>query len=344
MPNFSRLREALFCHQPDRVPVLDLGHDREIKEAFLGKPILSVKEDVEFWTKAGYDCYVLMGELSAKFPQNLTVSEDSSGIKERQWAREGKGMITTWEEYENYPWPDAKDVDYSILDEIEKCLPSRMKAIYSADNIFALSWRLMGFQVFSYALVDNPELVERVIQRVGEIQIGVFKKVAEHRCIGAMNQRDDLAYANGLLVSPQFLRKNFFPFLEEMSFMCKRKGMPFIYHSDGNLWELLEDIIAVGVNALNPIEPKAMDIEEVKARTKGRLCLVGNIDLHYTLTRGSVQEVEEQVKERIRRIAPGGGYCLGAGAGGFTSYCKVENFKAMIRAALQYGKYPIQFP
>jgi len=51
--------------------------------------------------------------------------------------------------------------------------------------------------------------------------------------------------------------------------MCRRKDMVFIFHSDGRLWEVLEDLIAIGINALHPIEPKAMDIVEVRERTRG---------------------------------------------------------------------------
>ena len=71
--------------------------------------------------------------------------------------------------------------------------------------------------------------------------------------------------------------------------------MPLIYHSDGRVYSILDDLVACGFNAIHPIEPKAMDIELLKQSIGDRLCLMGNIDLSYTLTRGKPHEVEDEV-------------------------------------------------
>ena len=77
--------------------------------------------------------------------------------------------------------------------------------------------------------------------------------------------------------------------------------MPFIFHSDGKVWEVIPDLIALGVNALHPIEPKAMDINEVKARFGGKLALIGNIDMDI-LARGTPAAVKAQVRQRIQGL------------------------------------------
>ena len=69
-----------------------------------------------------------------------------------------------------------------------------------------------------------------------------------------------------------------------------------------------------------------------------RLCLVGNIDLHYTLTQGTPEEVDAEVKQRIEVVGKGGGYMISS-ANSITSYCKVENVRAMIAAIRKYGAY-----
>jgi uroporphyrinogen decarboxylase len=99
---------------------------------------------------------------------------------------------------------------------------------------------------------------------------------------------------------------------------------------------VLDDLHACGVNALHPIEPKAMGIVEVKRRVQGRLCLIGNLDLGYTLTRGTPAEVEAEVRERIEALAPGGGYCVGS-SNTVTEYVPVPNFRAMVDATRKYG-------
>jgi uroporphyrinogen decarboxylase len=151
---------------------------------------------------------------------------------------------------------------------------------------------------------------------------------------------DDLAFTEGTLVSPQVYRKYVFPWYKKIGEILDDAGLPFIFHSDGKLWDVLDDLADCGVKAIHPIEPQAMDIVEVKKRYGNKFCILGNIDLDYTLTRGTVEEVEEQVKRRIRELAPGGGYCLAA-SNSVPEYVKPENYKAMVEATKRYGKYPI---
>ncbi len=84
-----------------------------------------------------------------------------------------------------------------------------------------------------------------------------------------------------------------------------------------------------------------MDIAELKRRVGDRLCLIGNIDLGYTLTRGTPAEVDAEVRERIRTVGPGGGYCVGS-SNSITSYVPLANYNAMREAVFRYGRYPLQ--
>jgi len=95
------------------------------------------------------------------------------------------------------------------------------------------------------------------------------------------------------------------------------------------------------VDAIHPIEPKAMNIAKVKERWGHKLSLIGNIDLGYTLTLGSVEDVIKEVKEKISQVAPGGGYAVGT-SNTVTGYVKLENYRAMINATKKFGKYPIK--
>jgi uroporphyrinogen decarboxylase len=103
----------------------------------------------------------------------------------------------------------------------------------------------------------------------------------------------------------------------------------------------MEDVIEAGFDSFNPIEPLAMDIVALKRQVAGRIALIGNVDLAYTLTRGTPAEVDAEVRELMRTIAPGGGYAL-ASANSVPDYVPWPNFVAMHAAWLKYGKYPIQ--
>ena len=342
-PDFERLRKALLCQEPDRVPLAELQVD--IKEAFLGKPVPDARTNVEFWTKAGYDYTIIFPfatkawQLSESWSTSRTTRADG-GETERKWAPEGTGIIRSQKDFEEFQWPDADKADYGLIEETAACLPPGMGLVCSVGGFWEFTRDLMGFEALSIALSDNPELVDGVFNRVGDMVYGAFLNMMDHKCIDAVWFCDDIAYTGGLIVSPSILRRYVFPRYKAMADICKSRGLPVIYHSDGDLWQVMDDLIDIGINGLHPIEPKAMDISEVKSKVGDVLCLMGNIDLGYTLTRGTPEEVEFEVRQRITDIGPGGGYCLGS-SNSVADYVPIENYRAMIEAASKYGRYPI---
>ena len=103
---------------------------------------------------------------------------------------------------------------------------------------------------------------------------------------------------------------------------------------------ILDDLLTLGMNGLHPVQPAAMSLKEVKEKYGQRVCILGNIDLDYTLTLGTPEEVDREVKERIGTAGPGGGYIV-TSANSLTDYCKTENVWAMAKAIKKYGKYPL---
>ncbi len=226
----------------------------------------------------------------------------------REWAPEKTGAIASMEDFERYPWPEPRDIDYSMFDEASSRLPDGMKVIAGlGGGPFISSWSLMGFETFCLALGEDPELAEAVVGRGKSILDTVAGTLADYDCVGAFLLGDDIAYTEGLMVSPGFLRKHLFPWQKSKCKQFCDKGLCTLYHSDGNLEQVLEDILEVGFQGLHPIEPKAMDIRKLKKTIGPRICLLGNVDLGYTLTRGTPEEVRREARQRIQEIAPGGG-------------------------------------
>ncbi len=360
-PDFSRLRQALLLEgEPDYVPLFD-GVDKEVKNAFLGKPVTDLKGEIEFAAAAGYDyVFIAVGfryflglapsltkgkKITVSTPKPLTragtakYSVFTDVESERPWAEEGKGVVTNLDEFESFPWPSADDFDYSPFEDIKAYLPQGMKVIALIDGVFTPTWLLMGGETFYLSLVDNPELIRLIFEKIGAIQLDCIRKVVSFDCVGAFRVSDDIAHNQGLLVSPKHLREYFFPWLKQVGDICKEKDLPFIYHTDGNVVEVLDDIIGAGVNGLHPIQPNAMNIQCVKKQIGDKLCLLGNIDMD-VLARGSSQEIEELVKRNLKEIAPGGGYVVGS-SNSVPEYIPVENYNAMVKTTLRLGRYPI---
>jgi uroporphyrinogen decarboxylase len=125
---------------------------------------------------------------------------------------------------------------------------------------------------------------------------------------------DDLASTQTTLISPETYRNIVKPYHKEyFKFIKSRTKAKLLYHSCGNVTPLIDDLIEVGVDILNPIQVNAndMDTKYLKERYGDRLCFLGAIDTNKVLPEGSVQDVRDEVKRRIEDLGPSG-YILAA--------------------------------
>jgi uroporphyrinogen decarboxylase len=346
-PDFERYLTALRCEEPDRVPLGDWHVDHLPKEKYLGKKIMTLEDQVEFWHRAGFDFITASSGIlePVRAPEGMTtrgepVATEYGDRIPREWAQEHEGAIANWEQFETYSWPTVDEFDLSKWDALDKLLPSGMKAILLLGKVYTTVWMYMGAETFFYTLENNPELIEAMFDKIGKIQYETFLRVIEHPCVGAVLNPDDIAHNTGLLVNPKYLRKYVFPWYKKMGDVCRQRGIGWIFHSDGDCTEAMDDLIDCGFQAFNPIQPNAMDIVEAKKRWGDRLCLIGNINLDSTLTLGSPEDVRAEVYERIRTIGPGGGYMV-ASSNSITDYVPLQNMKALVDATFEFGRYPI---
>ena len=131
---------------------------------------------------------------------------------ERAWIEEAKGPITNWEEFHRYPWPEVTDASFRSLEFMSRHLPDGMKIITSIPGgpLEQLTF-LMGFETFSYALLDQPDLVAAIAQRVDEILCSVVRVTTGLDSVGAQWLNDDLGFKGGTLAAPDTLRTHVFP-------------------------------------------------------------------------------------------------------------------------------------
>jgi uroporphyrinogen decarboxylase len=141
------------------------------------------------------------------------------------------------------------------------------------------------------------------------------------------------------MIRPRAFRDYIFPWYKKISKQCHEEGLYFFFHSDGMLWDLMNDLVDLEIDALHPIDPTCMDINKVKRKVGDRFCIIGNIS-NELLMNGTPEEVVELTKRRLRELAPGGGYCLGSG-NSIPNWARFENYMAMRETGLRYGRYPI---
>lgn len=351
-PDFERIKKTVRHEEPDRVPLCEALVDYSIQSRFLGHEVTpdDLESQVRFWTSAGYDYIPLTigmmepGKVTtessiSKVIRDVMLKDSSDRDDDRSWNLEYTSFIKTREDFERFPWEIAGQLDFSKIDKVEPLLPEGMKVVALSGKIFTLTWMLMGFNHFGLSLVLDEQLVADVFEQVARIQLRGLEKIIARPYVGGVWVVDDLAFGNGPIVSPQALRDHVFPWYRQMAEQCHEQGLLFFLHSDGNLMPLMDDLIDLGVDVLQPIDPSCMDIFKIKENYGDRLCLAGNVS-NELLRSGQPQEVENKVKSLLRQVAPGGGYCLGSG-NSVPSWAKFENYMIMRESNQKYGTYPI---
>jgi len=365
-PDFERLATALLRRgEPDHVPLFDISVADVVMSAFMGRavhdptrvattltppPIEAARRYlpgfVAFCAAAGYDTVPIRFGIGAQVIAELedgrmggTATVRLPDGAERAWAVEHGGFIRTWADLEAFPWPHPGTLPLDVFDAAAALLPAGMKIIAHAGGMLMSTRMYMGMERFWITLGEDPALAVALLERLQALQIVAIDQATDHPGIGAFFLDEDLAHCTGLLESPRFLRRHMFPFVKQVADLVHSKGLPLVMHSDGNLIQVLPDLIACGVDALHPVEPKAMDISELKAAFGNRLAFLGNVDVDL-LAAGSPERIRAQVKRLVHSVAPSGGFAVGSG-NSVPDYVPIENYRALVEASLEFGRYPI---
>jgi uroporphyrinogen decarboxylase len=198
------------------------------------------------------------------------------------------------------------------------------------------SWRTAGgMQSLLLYFRTNPELVHRLLRATTDFVLKAIDIAAEAG-IDAFFMAGDFAHETGLFFSLNDYQEYFRDLYKEIVDHVHSRGRMIAKHSDGNVWQLLDEWMEAGFDGFHPIQPQCMDIKEVKEYVGKKMALIGNIDCRELLVMGSEEEVKEKVKETIEVAAPGGGYIISS-SNSIHPGCKPENYIAMVEAANQYG-------
>ena len=201
---------------------------------------------------------------------------------------------------------------------------------------FKRAWHMRGLENLLCDLLVDREFVESVYDRIYafETQRAILSALAGVDIVKVVG---DIAMEDRLLFSPDIFRSLDVPRLREMIRQTReaRPGILMFYHSDGDISAAMDDLIDVGFDIINPIQPECMDPYEVKRRWGGRITLWGTVSVRTTLPRGTPDSVRELVRERIRGCGGDGGFVL-APANVISYDTPVENVIAMFEAARQF--------
>jgi len=336
-PDFSNFCDTLFCRQSGRLPIIELGIAKKIKSAILGRSCQTLADEIEFMYRTGYDFIKIQPGITFNLANVSLPGVHTAGPKGensgRQWAQAESGVIQTWQDFDRYPWPEKSSIDYSRLESVKDILPDGMGVIGQYGDIFTLAWELMGFDNFAVAIYEQPDLIQAIIGKLSGLILSMFENMAEMEWVGVLWYSDDIATGSGPLISPALLDTYFFPHLQAIGSLSKKRQIPFIYHSDGRLWTVLDRILDSGVNGLHPIEPASMNIAEIGEKVGDKLCLCGGIDVDL-LSRGSPEQVRAVTISLKNSISGRFTWCAGS-SNSITDYVSLENYLMMLQTLLE---------
>ncbi len=234
---------------------------------------------------------------------------------------------------EGYKAPDADRPE--LYSEAERVLREFKDEYWivgvTVTTIFETAWALRGYEQMLVDFIENPDLAERIL----EFPLRHHLKAAERLTEMGVDMiwiGDDVGAQKGMIISPatwrRFLRPRMAEFISRIKTINPR--LKVAYHSDGYILPIVTDLIDIGVDVLNPIQPRSMDPAEIKRRFGDRLSFWGTIDEQHTLPFASPEEVAREVRERIHTVGRGGGLILGP-----THHVQLDtpmaNFWAMVK-------------
>ena len=196
---------------------------------------------------------------------------------------------------------------------------------------------LVGMNDFMMMAYEDRELIEDILEVSTQHFVKMTKALVKAG-IDFVWPADDVAFKTGLFIPPKLMKEMWIPRMARIMEPAVNAGVPIMFHSDGKIDDIVEDLIEMGVDCLNPMDPYSVDYREYKKRYGDRLCLSGNIDIEFPLSKGTPEDVDLDVKKHMDILKPGYGY-VATVSHSVVNYIPHENVIAYINAIHKYGKY-----
>ena len=205
-------------------------------------------------------------------------------------------------------------------------------------TIFETAWALRGLEQMMMDFVESPELAEAILDIPFQYHLTAAKKLVELG-VDMIWTGDDIGAQSAMMLSPAMWRRILKPRMAKFFSELKRINpkVKIAYHSDGVIYPVIPDLIEIGLDVLNPIQPACMDPAQLKREYGDKLCFWGSIDEQHTLPFGSPDDVRREVLSRLDTLGHGGGLILGP-----THHVQLdtpmENFQAMLETIKAPGR------
>lgn len=239
-----------------------------------------------------------------------------------------KGCILEEPTLDGYEFPDPLDKLF-FKDAQEKIdnHKDRFRIFAIGFSLFERAWTLRGMENLLMDFYDNPGFVRDLFNAIADYNIAQVQEALKYD-IDAVHFGDDWGQQRGLIMGPEIWREFIKPVLKRMYGVAKDAGKFVSIHSCGDVDELFDDLIEIGLNCFNPFQPEVMDVEMLMAKYQGRLAFHGGLSTQQVLPYGSVEDVRNETRHLLE-LGKNGGYIF-APAHAVEGDVPVENMVAFI--------------
>ena len=338
----QRLIAALELREPDMIPTFEVSIDRKINFSLTG-----TEDPFDLVEKLGLDGVVVKPDYEKRSISKNTYV-DEWGAKRQITSEFIADVIEspikdiTDAKHYVFPKPDSRHRFKTLEKAVERFGDTRA-IILNLRDVFSDLRDLIGYEELLVCLITRINEVKELLEKTTAFNRELARVAHETFGIDILITTDDICYPKGLLFSPKVYWEVFATKFEQVIKSFKEIGYYCIKHCDGDITQVIDHWIHSGIDCIHPLDPSAkMDLGAFKKKYGDQICLAGSVDCMGALTSGSLEEVENDVKECIKKAAKGGGFIL-TSSNTIHSGVRPENYEKMVETVRQYGKYPIDF-
>ncbi len=333
-PDFNRIISVLNRQKKQEPVLFEFFLNKNIYEYFTGKNIEMQPGNIEkleiiidAYYKTGYDFVIIPSWLT----DTLAFQMDEILKKDTRSLNEGK-IITDEKSFEKYPWPDPKNDDYAVFQELKNMLPDGMKCIATLPGgVLENVIDLVGFERLCFMTLENPELCKQIFDAVGTCLRDYYRIVASFDHVGALFTNDDWGFKTQTMLPPESMREFVFPWHKAMVEVIHQNNKPAILHSCGNLNAVMNEVIDdMKFDGKHSFEDGIVPVEQAYENWGDQIAIMGGFDVDF-LARKSPEEIKTRAQKMLEITFDKGGFALGSG-NSIPEYIPLQNFLALISA------------